>query len=88
MVCLGCVIHLSCTFFIFVYFYRFRIAVYYDSTWLAKYLTDAESINAARRVIANSQIIFRWPSLTIPIILEVASIKYHNGPIPADVSGL
>jgi len=66
----------------------YRLAIIYDKYWLAKYVTNAESVNAVRRVIANAQIIFRWPSLTIPITLEVVSIAFQNIAIPADGSGL
>ena len=71
------------------HFYNsFKIAIIYDKNWLAKYVTDAEAVNAARRVVANSQILFNWPSLTIPISLQVASITFQNIDIPAQGSGL
>ena len=63
--------------------FSFKVAIIYDKNWFAKYVTHGESINAARRVVANSQILFRWPSLTIPIQLEVASITFQNIDIPA-----
>ena len=66
----------------------FKIALVYDKNWLAKYVTAAEAVNAARRVVANSQILFNWPSLTVPISLQVASITYQNIDIPAQVEGL
>jgi len=66
----------------------FKIALIYDKNWRAKYVTDAESVNAARRVIANAQIMFNWPSLTVPISLQVASITFQNIDIPAQVEGL
>ena len=66
----------------------FKVALIYDKNWLAKYVTAAESVNAARRVIANSQILFNWPSLTVPISLQVASITYQNIDIPAEGAGL
>ena len=66
----------------------FRLAIIYDKYWLAKYVTATESVNAIRRVIANAQIIFNWPSLTVPITLEVASIAFQDIAIPADGSGL
>jgi hypothetical protein len=55
---------------------------------LAKYVTDAEAVKAIGRVMANTQIIFNWPSLTVPITLQVASITFQNIAIPADVPGL
>jgi hypothetical protein len=67
---------------------RFRIAIYYDSSWLAKYVTDEESINAIRRLVANTQLIFQLPSLTTPIFLEVASINYSNVDLPAEMTGM
>ena len=71
------------------HFYNsFKIAIIYDKNWLAKYVTDAEAVNAARRVVANSQILFNWPSLTVPISLEVASITFQNIDIPAEAAGL
>jgi hypothetical protein len=51
-------------------------------------VTDADSINAIRRVVANAQIIFNWPSLTIPINLQVASVAFQDIAIPADGTGL
>jgi hypothetical protein len=71
-----------------IFCYRFRIAIYYDNSWLAKYVTDEESINAIRTLVANTQLIFQWPSLTTPIFLEVASIKYSNVELPAEYVGL
>ena len=70
------------------YFNSFKTAIIYDKNWLAKYVTDAEAINAAKRVVANAQILFNWPSLTVPISLQVASITFQNIDIPAQVSGL
>ena len=64
-------------------FCRLKIGIIYDKNWFAKYVTHEESINAARRVVANSQILFRCPSLTVPIQLEVASITFQNIDIPA-----
>jgi hypothetical protein len=40
------------------------------------------------RAVAQAQIIFNWPSLTIPITLNVASITFQNIDIPADGAGL
>ena len=66
----------------------FKIAVIYDKSWKAKYVTESESVAAAMRAIAQAQIIFKWPSLTVPITLNVASITFQNIDIPADVAGL
>jgi hypothetical protein len=73
---------------LFYFIYSYRLAIFYDRTWLAKYGSQAESVNAIRRVITNAQTIYNWPSLTVPITLEVASITYKNIDIPADSSGL
>ena len=51
-------------------------------------MTEAESVAAAMRAIAQAQIIFKWPSLTVPIILNVASITFQDIDIPADGPGL
>ena len=68
--------------------FRFKIAIIYDKNWKAKYVTDTESVNAVMRAVALAQVIFKWPSLTVPINLSVASITFQNIDIPADVSGL
>jgi len=72
----------------YVYTNRCKIAILYDKTWKAKYETDSESVNAIMRAVAQAQIIFNWPSLTIPITLNVASITFQNIDIPADGAGL
>ena len=66
----------------------FKIALIYDKIWLATYKNTTEAVNAARRVVANAQILYNWPSLTIPISLQVASITFQNIDIPAQVEGL
>jgi hypothetical protein len=66
----------------------YPLAIIYDRNWLARYVNTTESVNAIRRVIANAQLIFNWPSLTIPIQLQVVSITFQNINIPADGSGL
>ena len=79
---------LSCELPINLSFCRFKIAIFYDKSWKAKYVTDTESVNAVMRAFAQAQIIFKWPSLTVPIILNVASITFKDIDIPSDVSGL
>ena len=69
-------------------FFSYKLAVFYDKNWKAKYVTDEESVNAAKRAIAQAQIIFKWPSLTVPITVDVASITFQDIDIPSDVAGL
>ena len=66
----------------------YKIAVIYDKNWRAKFGTEGESVLAALRAIAQAQLIFRWPTLTVPITLVVASITFQNIDIPANVAGL
>jgi hypothetical protein len=40
------------------------------------------------RAVAQAQIIFKWPSLTVPITLNIASITFQNIDIPSDGAGL
>jgi len=68
--------------------HSYKIAIIYDKSWKAKYVTDTESVNAVMRAVAQAQIIFKWPSLTVPITLSVASVTFQNIDIPADVAGL
>ena len=69
-------------------YFRFKLAVFYDRTWLSKFVTHDESINAVKRIVANAQTIFTWPSLTFPIDLLVDSITFKDLDIPANGTGL
>ena len=69
-------------------FWSYKIAIIYDKNWKAKFVTDAESVNAVGRAVAQAQIIFKWPSLTVPITLNVASVTFQNIDIPSDGAGL
>jgi hypothetical protein len=33
------------------------VAIFYDRTWLAKFVTHDESVNAVKRVVANAQVV-------------------------------
>ena len=72
----------------FFFLQSFKIAVIYDKNWKAKYVTESESVAAAKRAIAQAQIIFKWPSLTVPINVDVASITFKDIDITADGAGL
>ena len=69
-------------------YFRFKVAIFYDRTWLSKFVTHDESINAVKRIVANAQTIFKWPSLTFPIDLLVDSITFKDLDIPANGTGL
>ena len=47
------------------------MAMFYDQTFKAKYVTAAESVNAMRRVAAQAQNLFYWPSLKTSIRFNV-----------------
>ena len=51
--------------------FRMRLAMYYDRNFKTKYVTASESVNAMRRVVAQAQNIYYWPSLTVRIRLNV-----------------
>ena len=73
---------------IYLYYFSYKIAIIYDKNWKAKFVTEAESVNAVMRAVAQAQIIFKWPSLTVPITLDVASITFENIDLPSDEKGL
>jgi hypothetical protein len=65
-----------------------NVAMYYDQTFKAKYVTPTESINAMRRVVAQAQNMFYWPSLTTRIRLNVVKEQEITESIEADVTNL
>jgi len=64
------------------------VAVFYDRNWRAKYVTDAASIAAVAKIIAQTQVYYKWPSLTSPITFNVVSVTFQNVDLPANGTGL
>ena len=64
------------------------MAMYYDQTFKAKYVTASECVNAMRRVAAQAQNLFYWPSLTTTIRLNVVKEQEITESIQADGTNL
>jgi hypothetical protein len=62
--------------------------MYYDQTFKAKYITPTESVNALRRVAAQAQNLFYWPSLKTTIRLDVVKEQEITESIQADTTNL
>ena len=65
------------------------MAVILDQSYMKKYGRDRiEAANAVRRQVAQAEFMFKFPSLTVPINLEVVSLDILDDEFPADASGL
>jgi hypothetical protein len=62
--------------------------MYYDQSFKSKYVTASESVNAMRRVVAQAQNLYIWPSLTTKVQLKVVKEQEIKDTIEADVDNL
>jgi hypothetical protein len=69
-------------------FSRINVAMYYDQSFKSKYVTASESVNAMRRVVAQAQNLYIWPSLTTKVQLKVVKEQEIKDIIEADVDNL
>ena len=65
-----------------------NVAMYYDQTFKAKYITATECVNAMRRVVAQAQNLYYRPSLTTTIRLNVVKEQEIPDSIQADTTNL
>ncbi len=65
-----------------------NVAMYYDQTFKAKFVTATESVDAMRRVVAHAQNLFYLPSLTTRIRLNVVKEQEIAESIEADITNL
>ena len=62
--------------------------MYYDQSFKSKYVTSSECVNAMRRLVAQAQNLYNWPSLTTKVQLNIVKEQEIQETIGADVDNL
>ena len=65
-----------------------KLAIFYDTLWLSKYVTHEESIKAIQRIVAQTQGVFGWATLATPIVLKVKSVMFINAEMAMNGLGM